>query len=51
MLKLVLGQKIPHSGELRLAGGLIISYLPQQSGGLRGSLREYVRAAGVEESL
>jgi len=47
VLKLVLGQKIPHSGELRLAGGLIISYLPQQS----GSLREYVRAAGVEGSL
>lgn len=51
LLKLVLGQQIPYSGQLRLAGGLIISYLPQRSDFLRGSLREYVRDQGLDERL
>ena len=51
LIQLILGQEIPHQGQLRLAHGLIISYLPQRSGPLAGSLREFVRQAGVQESL
>ncbi len=51
ILKLILGQDIPYSGELRIGAGLKISYVAQDTASLRGTLEDYARAQGIEESL
>ena len=45
------GQDIPHTGTLELASGLVISYVPQDASGLRGSLRDYAARCGIDETL
>jgi lincosamide and streptogramin A transport system ATP-binding/permease protein len=42
---------IPHTGTFRLAGGLKISYVPQGTGHLRGTLRKYAEAEGADYTL
>ena len=39
------------TGELRVASGLKISYINQDTSFLRGTLKEYADAAGLNESL
>ena len=51
LLKLLLGQSIPHGGTRTLGSGLIISHIPQDTSFLRGSLRDYIREEGQDESL
>lgn len=51
LLKLALGQDIPHTGEVQLAGGLILSYVPQDTSFLRGDLRTYLRNENLDETL
>ena len=51
VLKLLLGQPITHSGEVTVASGLIISYVPQDASFLHGSLADYAQQAGIDESL
>ena len=51
ILKLLCGQDIPHTGTLELASGLVISYVPQDASGLRGSLRDYAARCGIDETL
>lgn len=51
LLKLLLGEDIPHTGQLRTASGLIISYAQQDTSSLCGGLREYAKGAGIDESL
>ncbi|MDY3617517.1 ribosomal protection-like ABC-F family protein [Agathobaculum sp.] len=51
LLKLIGGQDIPHTGEVTRGSGLQISYVPQDASFLRGSLKDYARACGIEESL
>lgn len=51
ILKLIVGEGIPHSGELRVASGLIVSYVPQDTSHLRGSLKDYARDLGIGENL
>lgn len=51
ILKLCRGEDIPHTGSIRTVGGLEISYVPQDTSGLCGSLRDYAVQAGVDESL
>lgn len=51
LLKLFLGQEIPHRGELWLAEGLVISHVPQDPSFLRGSLRDFTRINGLDEAL
>lgn len=50
-LKLLLGQEIRHDGELSLAPGLKVSYVPQDTSFLRGSLGEFILERGIDESL
>ncbi len=38
-------------GQVETGSGLIISYVPQNASFLRGSLREFARERGIEESL
>lgn len=51
MIKLLMGQNIPYNGELRLGNGLEISYVSQDTSGLRGKLSDFARESGIDESL
>lgn len=51
VLNLICGQEIPHMGEIWRGNGLKISYVPQDTSGLCGTLSAFARESGVEESL
>lgn len=52
ILKLILEEEGPcHTGTIRRASGLVISYVSQDTSFLRGSLSEYARESGVEDHL
>ncbi|MCI8661121.1 MAG: ABC-F type ribosomal protection protein [Lachnospiraceae bacterium] len=53
LLKLILGDEKIHlcKGEIWRAGGLKISYVSQDTSFLKGSLKDYGKTQGVEESL
>ena len=50
LLKLLLGEEIPHSGTVETMSGLVVSYVSQNTDHLRGSLTEFVRTQGVDGS-
>ena len=51
IIKLICGEEIPHTGEIWRGNGLKISYVNQDTSGLRGKLSEFARDSGIEESL
>ena len=51
ILKLILGENIPHTGEVRTGTGLKISYVPQDTAFLCGRLSDYARSRGIGENL
>ena len=51
LLKLICGMPVPHTGTLHTKSGLVISYLPQDTAGLSGTLTEFCQGRGLEESL
>jgi len=51
LLKLLLGQDIDHTGQVSIGSGVIISYVPQDTSHLRGSLSDYAEESGIDESL
>ena len=51
LLKLLCGQGIDYTGTLTRLSGLAVSYVPQDTSHLRGSLRDYARESGVDETL
>ena len=51
ILKLICGQEIPYTGEFRRGNGLKISYVSQDTDHLRGSLSDFARDSGIDESL
>lgn len=51
LLKLLTGQPIEHTGEVRIGSGLVISYVPQDTSHLRGSLSDFARQSDIDESL
>ena len=54
LLKLLVGQELPQAqikGRVRTASGLVISYVPQDTSFLRGSLHDFALAQGVDETL
>ncbi|MDR0670995.1 MAG: ABC-F type ribosomal protection protein [Oscillospiraceae bacterium] len=51
LLKLVMGEERPHTGRVSRASGLRLSYVPQDTSSLRGGLRAYARAGGLDETL
>ena len=48
LLKAVLGREIPHTGALALASGAVVSYVPQDTGGLKGSFARFAQESGVD---
>ncbi|MDO5112008.1 MAG: ABC-F type ribosomal protection protein [Clostridia bacterium] len=51
LLKLILGEAIPHTGTVSVASGLMISYVPQDTSGLCGLLSDYAKERQIDESL
>lgn len=51
IVKLLMGESIPHTGTLRTASGLVISYMPQDTSFLSGTVTEFARANGLDETL
>nr|WP_082020930.1 ABC-F type ribosomal protection protein [Candidatus Soleaferrea massiliensis] len=51
VLKLILGETIAYSGTLLVSSGLAISYVPQDSSFLKGSLRQFIADERIDESL
>lgn len=51
LLKLIASKDIPHSGICKLASGLKISYVPQDTSILNGSLKDFASERGIDESL
>lgn len=51
IIKLICGQDILYTGELRIGNGLQISYVSQDTSGLHGKLTDFARDSGIDESL
>ena len=51
IVKLFAGEAIPHSGTLRLASGLIVSYMPQDTSFLSGTVLDFARQNALDETL
>ena len=51
ILKLIVGLDIPHTGQVKLANGLIISYVPQDASFLAGNLSDFASNNGIDETL
>lgn len=51
LIRLLLGEDVPHSGAVERASGLVISHVSQSSAQLRGPLFEFARARNIDETL
>jgi len=51
IVRLLTGEPVPHAGRLRTASGLIVSYMPQDTSFLKGTVLEFARANGLDETL
>ncbi len=51
LLKLVCGEDIPHEGVFERGSRLRVSYVPQDTGFLRGDLADFAREREIDESL
>ena len=51
LIKVLLGLHHEYSGVVKLASNLKISYIPQDSSNLAGSLNGYIKSQGVDETL
>ena len=50
-MKLICGLPIPCTGTLEIGSGLKISYVPQDTSHLSGSLTDYAKEQGIDESI
>lgn len=51
LLKLLLGQPIEYAGTVNVGSNLIISYVPQDTSNLHGTLTNFAREHSIDESL
>lgn len=51
LLRLLQGEDLPHQGTVKLASGLVISYVPQDTDWLSGSLADFARTNALDLSL
>jgi len=51
ILKLICGEKIPYTGNLKTGTGMIISYVPQDTSFLTGDLRDFTAKRHINEPL
>ena len=46
-----MGEAIPHTGTLRTASGLVVSYMPQDTSFLSGTVLDFARENHLDETL
>ena len=51
LLKLLAGEDIGHTGTVKAGSGLVVSYVPQDTSHLKGTLADLAREAEIDESL
>ena len=51
LIKILLGLNHEYSGDVKLASNLKMSYIPQDTSNLAGSLNGYIKRQGVDETL
>ena len=51
LIKAIIGEKLDHMGELNMGSNLKISYVPQDSSFLSGSLKDYALQCNIDESV
>lgn len=51
IIKLLLGEDIPHTGTYKVGSQLVISYVNQDTSHLSGSLKDYAIQQNIDESL
>lgn len=51
ILKLLIGESISHTGVLKVASGLAISYVPQDASHLSGTLSDLAESSKIDEGL
>ncbi len=51
IIKLICGGNVEYSGVFEIGSGVRISYVPQITSGLSGSLTDYANTCGIDESL
>ena len=51
LLKLLMGEPIAHTGTVKLGSGLVISYVPQDTSHLHGTLTDFAKEHGLDETL
>ena len=51
LLKLLIGEEIKHTGTVILSSGLVVSYVPQHSDHLHGSVQDFARENNLDEVL
>lgn len=51
ILKMILGSDISYRGDLRMPSDLKISYVPQDTSGLHGSLESFIRERKLDKTL
>lgn len=51
LLKLLINNSIEHTGTIKTASGLIISYVPQDTSYLKGTLSKFAEKNNIDESL
>ncbi|MCL2812829.1 MAG: ABC-F type ribosomal protection protein [Clostridia bacterium] len=51
LLKLLIGEPVPYTGEVRVGSGLIVSYVSQSTNHLAGPLDDYLTGQGLDITL
>lgn len=51
LLKLLAGEPIEHTGTIQLGSGLVVSYVPQDTSHLKGTLSDFAEENHIDESL
>lgn len=51
LLKLLTGENIEHTGTVKVGSGLVISYVPQDTSYLQGTLSDFAEKHSIDESL
>ena len=51
IIKLICGEDIPHTGQVRIGTGLTVSLVSQDASNLQGKLADLARDSGIDESL
>lgn len=51
LIRLILGESVPYTGDFRLGPGVRISYISQDTSWLKGNLTDFARELKLEESV